>query len=291
LNLIHGLTAIASSELGAILLFFGFWVGLWLPLALPLAIALQWRPGQPTQPSQKIPLVLTLYALAPLALWGITTLTATPWTQYGWALNGQLLRSMLIGGAVGSLSFAGIYALQWAWGWLQVSKRVSNPEALIDLGILRTLGLTLGLAGAIGAVEELIFRGFLFQELGDAWGLMPGAIASSVIFALLHLVWEGRAGLGSLPGLFLMGIVLVLARWVDGGQLGLAWGLHAGWVWVAANLESLPELQGTGKVPRWVTGVPDQPLASGIGLGYMTVLCFGLYGLGRYGFGLSNWGL
>jgi hypothetical protein len=62
-----------------------------------------------------------------------------------------------------------------------------------------------------------------------------------------------------LPGLWLMGMVLVLARYVDGGSLGLAWGLHAGWVWAIASLDSAQLITYTGTGSEWVTGKNRKP--------------------------------
>jgi membrane protease YdiL (CAAX protease family) len=118
----------------------------------------------------------------------------------------------------------------------------------------------------VGGIEELVFRGFLFTELQKDYSVWVAALISSSIFALLHLVWEQRETTPQLPGLWFMGMVLVLARFVDGGSLGLAWGLHAGWVWAIATLDTAQLIDYTGKVSDWVTGKNKKPLAGVAGI-------------------------
>jgi hypothetical protein len=71
-----------------------------------------------------------------------------------------------------------------------------------------------------------------------------------------------------------MGMVLVLARFIDGGSLGLAWGLHTGWVWAIASLDTARLITYTGISSEWVTGKNGKPLA-----GVAGVLCLLATGL------------
>jgi hypothetical protein len=63
-----------------------------------------------------------------------------------------------------------------------------------------------------------------------------------------------------------MGMVLILARFTNGGSIGLAWGLHAGWVWAIACLDTAQLIEYTAKVPEWVTGKNRKPLAGVAGI-------------------------
>ncbi len=63
-----------------------------------------------------------------------------------------------------------------------------------------------------------------------------------------------------------MGMVLVFARWVDGGSLGLATGLHTGWIWGLTCLDSTELISYTGKGPTWITGLGANPLAGVAGI-------------------------
>jgi membrane protease YdiL (CAAX protease family) len=53
-------------------------------------------------------------------------------------------------------------------------------------------------------VEELFFRGFLFQALRNSWGTVLGVISSAFIFALIHFEFD------KLVPLFFLGVALAL---------------------------------------------------------------------------------
>ena len=90
----------------------------------------------------------------------------------------------------------------------------------------------------------------------------------------MHLLWERRLTIPQLPGLWLLGMVLVLARGFDGGNLALAWGLHGGWVLGLASVDATGLLTYPNPVGNLWVGKQNQPLA-GIG----GLLCLGITGL------------
>lgn len=257
-----------ASALLKVGIFFLVWAIAWLPIAIPLAIALHWRPPQPLSPSQKLPLLASLYLLAPAVLWGAAHLEGIAFTDYGLSWNWSVLGSLGVGLLLGVAGLAVLFGVQQALGWLswqhpvQMKAAGSHPITALPKLLLPTLLLGLW----VSITEELIFRGFLVNQLQQdfsAW--MAGAIAS-LIFALLHLVWEGKENIPQLPGLWLMGMVLVLARWVDGGSLGLACGLHAGWIWAIASLDAMEAIAYTERSSAWLTGLGGKPLAGVMGI-------------------------
>lgn len=266
--------------IATIALFFAAWFLFWLPVAIPLAIRLRWRPPQLPTPPQKIALVLSLYAFAPLLLWAIAAGQETPFSAYGLSWSWATLRSLLLGLALGSGGVVLAFGLEWVLGWAK-----GRSEAWS--AFLPVLFPTLAVALLISGIEELVFRGFLLNQLQREGARWFAAIVSSLIFAVLHLVWDGWRGLPQLPGLGLMGLVLVLARWADGGSLGMACGLHAGWVWAIASLDTAQVLPLTGTAPEWVTGIGKQPLAGAIGILLMVATAGIVWAIGR-GFWMSS---
>ncbi|MGI0489858.1 lysostaphin resistance A-like protein [Pantanalinema rosaneae CENA516] len=253
----HPVTAL--SALWQIALFFVVWVLMWLPIAIPIAIVIKWRPSQVLTLQQKLPLVASLYAIAPLVLWLAAQLTVVPFSAYGITWNLAFLQSVGIGFSISILGLIALFGLQQWVGWL-----TWNPDRWANLQAALLPTLLLGLW--VSFTEELIFRGFVLNQLQQDYLPWLAAGLSSLIFALLHLVWEGRAIVPQLPGLWLMGMVLVLARWIDHGSLGIACGLHAGWIWGIASLDTADIIQYTGQGSAWLTGLAGKPLAGGIGL-------------------------
>ncbi len=245
-----------------VIAFFVAWAGCWLPVAIICAIAIDWRPPKPLATAKKLPLLASLYLIAPLILWQASRVLGASFSDYGFTWNFWLLSSLGLGFGIGVFSLVVLFAIQTGLGW--VSWQMKDGQALVSV-LLPSLLLALWLSGT----EELVFRGFVVSQLQQEFAVGWAAAISSFIFALLHLVWEQRETLPQLPGLWLMGMVLVVARWVDGGSLGLAWGLHTGWVWAIACLDSLQLIAYTGTGGEWVTGKYGKPLAGAAGIGFL----------------------
>lgn len=252
-----------TSSLAVIMAFFTAWIVSWLPIALILAKVLHWTPKQPLQPQQKIALVISLYLLAPAILFLINWLTNQSFAAYGWIGDFSVLYSLCLGFGWAVVSLAFVFGTQLFLGFckLKLSNLESVPSTLLSVMLVALL---------VGAIEELVFRGFLFTQLEQIYSVWIAAIISGLIFALLHLVWERRETTPQLPGLWLMGIVLVLARFADNGSLGLAWGLHAGWVWSIASIDTLNLLDYTDNM-EWITGKNNKPLAGVAGIFCMVI--------------------
>lgn len=79
------------------------------------------------------------------------------------------------------------------------------------------------------AGEELVYRGYAFVRLADRYGPYVTVVATSLVFALLHLQ-AGIPWLSVLTGVFTSGLIFgaIFARW---RSLPLALGFH-----VATNI-------------------------------------------------------
>lgn len=238
-------------------------------------------PHYPPPPAQKLPLLASLYWIGPLLLWCYSRLIAhQPLSAYGMTWSWDWGRGLLLGLGLGIGGIALLLGLQ-RWAAIafapshasveaQPQAAASSSAAVVPLLLLLTL--------AISWVEELVFRGFVVNELLTAYSVTVMVVLSSALFAVLHLVWDGRAGLPQLPGLWLMGSVLVLARWVDGGSLGLPCGLHAGWIFSLAVLDTWGIPLMSAEAPPWLVGQLGQPLTGLLPLGLLTLTAAGLAG-------------
>ncbi len=256
--------------------FFLIWLLLWMPIAIPLLIRFKWHPFAPFTPAQKLPLLATLYPIAPLLLWGFAALHQHSFEVYGWRGQPQFFLAIAFGLVIASGGLGLLFGLQYWRGWVQW-------QTALNSAWVQAMPLSFGIGLWVSATEEFVFRGFLFNQWVTVLPFWGAAIAASLIFALLHLLWDRQDTVPQLPGLWLMGMVLVLARWANDGALGLAIGLHAGWVGGMISLDTAGILSTRDRAPTWFIGIRQQPLA-GVGGIVLLLLTAGLIGaLARLG--------
>lgn len=171
-----------------------------------------------------------------LALLGLTLLAAKKLDGAGpeWVglkKNG-LAKALLLGLAGGALAWVGHFLLLPAvMGW-DVKVTLAEPD-------LSWLAYALYVVGIVGVSEEVMDRGYIFQEvardLEGRQGVLLAALLSSGLFAASHIpinVFVYRAGLTGmlwhLLGVFWMGMVLALYMRVS-GNLAAPAALHSLW--------------------------------------------------------------
>ncbi|NJO47444.1 MAG: CPBP family intramembrane metalloprotease [Oscillatoriales cyanobacterium RM2_1_1] len=270
-------------------------------VAIVTAIALRWHPPQPLEATQKLALVASLYVLAPPILWKFVQVDGLRLVDFGFSVGRATWIALFIGFGLALLSLILSLGLQLWWGWVRWqpkglyisgfasdstlrsnSSALNAAENLVQfpgISLLWTLlpmiFPAIALALWIGGTEEFVFRGFVQAVLRRDYSIGLAATLTSGIFALTHLVWQPRATLPQLPGLWLLGMVLTLACGTPGGNLGLAIGLHGGWIFGLSSLAHLGSFYPTFQSPRWMTGGSIQPL-TGLADGVMLGMVAGL---------------
>ena len=158
------------------------------------------------------------------------------------------------------------------WGnWLgQLS-----PEILLN-SVLLIIG--------IGFAEELIFRGWLLEELKIQYGFKKALIFQALIFSVVHIgfdmiLWQMIA---ILFGLFLLGILLSLIRIKENSSLWGCAGLHGGLVgiWFLIN-NGLFEI--SEDAPIWLVGpggTNTNPIGGFYGITILIIILF--YNIFKY---------
>lgn len=236
------------------------WAAIWLPIALSLIRLNKWQTTAPSANKQKkLTLIFSLYILVPFLTWGLMEIKEVTLEQIGVIFQVRLFQSISFGYGLSILTLFLIYL--WEWGlncltWKGNSQIMKNPSMLLNIPLLGLVSLF------IATIEELVFRGIFVNFLRQDYSILITAIISSLIFALLHLVWEQKNTIPQLPGLFILGLVLFYAVIIDNNLLGLAIGLHGGWVFALASVDTFDLIDYNSRLPPWIVGHKEQPLGS-----------------------------
>ncbi|WP_017315339.1 CPBP family intramembrane glutamic endopeptidase [Mastigocladopsis repens] len=183
-------------------------------------------------------------------------------------LNGvELLRGL----AIGIIGVLILFGLQGSLGWLVWQQ----PKVFFLKLILESLIVALG----VGFAEELLFRGWLLDELQRDYSQSLALWASAIAYAALHFIKPLEAIIHILPqfpALVILGLTQVWGKRWRRGRLGLPIGYHAGLIWgyYIVNVGDL--ITYTKKVPEWMTGIDRNPLAGVMGLLLLSVLALSM---------------
>lgn len=187
--------------------------------------------------------------------------------SYGLEITGQNCQNLLAGLAVGLLTLATLLAVEGSLGWLEWR----SPFAGLAQIILEGMAIAL----AVGFAEELLFRGWLLDELQRDYSPRAALWADATIFASLHYIKPPEfllAHLPEFPGLLLLGLTLVRAKRFGRGRLGLPMGFHAGLVWGYYIVNTGQLLEYSGTVSDWITGIHGNPLAGVMGMLWLAIV-------------------
>lgn len=168
-----------------------------------------------------------------------------------------------------------LFGLEGVLGWALWQSPANLPRIIVE-GLLSAIG--------IGFAEELVFRGWLLDELERDYPPPVALVTNGLLFAGLHFIkplTEVLRTWPQFPGLLLLGLALVWAKRWRRGRLGLPMGLHAGLVWGYYIINVGQLIRYSGSVPDWVTGVDRNPLAGAFGLLFLSALAFWMYHASR----------
>lgn len=230
---------------------------LWLPFAIPIYLLV---------PDTNLVSILTIVLLYIefiflLRIWGNQVYKQPQiLQQYGLQFTRLNSVDLLQGLAIGLISVLILFGLEGLLGFLVWQQ----PKAFLLKVVLE--GSLTGLG--IGFAEELLFRGWLLDELQRDYSLRIALWASAIIYGVSHFIKPLEAiihTLPQLPALVLLGLTQVWGKRSRRGRLGLPIGLHGGIVWAYYIINIGGLIKYTNRVPDWVTGVNNNPLMGVMG--------------------------
>jgi membrane protease YdiL (CAAX protease family) len=239
---------------------------IWLPFATPIYLLISDKDPNLTTILTMGLLFIALIIL--LIFWGKYVYNKQNlFKVYGLIGNGKNLRYLSKGLIIG-WAFTAILFITESWfGWLKFNPPIYSPIQLIFEGLMSALAIAFG--------EELIFRGWLLEELDKDYDPQIIPLINALAFAILHFIKpisEIIRTIVNFPAYVLLGLTLVWAKRSHQNLLGICIGLHAGLVWGYYIFNVGEMLQYTNKVPPWITGIDRNPIAGIMGLLFLTIL-------------------
>lgn len=250
---------------------------LWLPIAVPIYVLVR------DTNLVSILTMLVMYAefILLLNLWGRRVYNQPHLLRfYGLAITQQNAVDLLRGLAIGIISVLILFGLEGGLGWLVWEQ--PHSSVFFQKVILEGLIVSLG----IGFAEELLFRGWLLDELQRDYSFSTAIWVDAVTFATAHFIKPLEAIIQTLPqypALLLLGLTQVWGKRWRRGRLGLPIGLHSGLVWGYYIINVGELIKYSHRVPEWITGVNKNPLAGVMGLMLLSGLALWIrgYGVGK----------
>ncbi len=243
---------------------------LWLPLAVPIYLLIS------DSNLASILAMVLLYGefIFLIRWWGKKVYNQSQILRYyGWELGRQSWVQLIRGLAIGLISILVLFGVQSLLGWLYL---IPADDLLIDI-VLEGLLVSL----AVGSAEELVFRGWLLDELQRDYAPHVALWANGIIFGILHFIRPLEVIIATWPqflGLVVLGITLVWGKRWGGGKLGIPIGIHAGLVWGNYVINVGELIEYSGAVPEWVTGIQRNPLAGLMGLAFLSAIAWWIRG-------------
>jgi membrane protease YdiL (CAAX protease family) len=191
--------------------------------------------------------VLTSGGLIALAIWLCNWLVdrRKSLAKLGLQLSALWWREFAIGFFLAVICMAIIFAIEYAFGWLQISAWWTSGagQDSFAVGFVTAIGLFL----MVGFYEELLFRGYLiknfaesmrFLKIGNKGATLIALLVTSLLFGLAHASnpnanWVSSLNI-ALAGLFL-GLAYVLTN-----RLALPIGFHIAWNFFQGNVFGFP---------------------------------------------------
>ncbi len=192
--------------------------------------------------------------------------------RYGLVINRRNFQLFFQGLGIGLFSLFSLFILEIFLGlvvWQLPSEKLLQ---FIFEGLLVSVG--------IGFAEELLFRGWLLDELERNYQPKVVLWVSSIVYALLHFIKPLEEILRTwlqFPGLVLLGLLFVWAKRSSGKKLdkgrnrkqellGFPIGIHTGLVWGYYIINVGGLVKYSDEVGEWLVGIDGNPLAGLMGL-------------------------
>lgn len=196
-------------------------------LALPLLFGLRALLGF----SKSSPLVIVIIALAatPAVYIARRWIDKRDLVSLGMRWNARGAMDLLFGFFLSGIMAGTVFAAMLTLGY------INNAQiATIDGSIVGVLAGSLLIMVLVGFWEELVFRGYILQNMAEGMGMKTAILVSCLLYGLVHSA-NPNAGLLSTAIIILFGYLRIYGL-LSTGQLWLSMGMHTGWNFFQATV-------------------------------------------------------
>lgn len=244
----------------------GWWIFIFLAVFLasqllyhPVSKALQ-QIGAGKESLAPLPVVFLL-----LVTWICLHLRREPLSSVGLRLDAKWLRQVLSGIAFGTALMLAVTGLIYIAGGVEFTLDPKRSLTAFATGVWAFTWVAL--------LEELLFRGFVFQRLIDGIGATAALLLMAALFAIAHWGNPGMEGTTLVWATIdtALGAILLGLAYLRTASLALPIGIHFGWNWAQGSLLGfdvsgftqsgwlIPHLLAK---PQWLSGGTFGPEAS-----------------------------
>jgi len=196
-------------------------------IALPVLFGLRALLGF----SKSSPLVIVIIALTatPAVYIARRWVDKKDFDSLGLTISWQGAADVLFGFVLSGIMMGAVFGVMLTLGY--VGKVEMTAMGWSTAGLLVS---SLFIMALVGFWEELVFRGYILQNMAEGLGMSTAVLISCVLYGAVHSV-NPNAGLLSTAIIILFGYLRIYG-YVGTGQLWLSMGMHTGWNFFQATV-------------------------------------------------------
>lgn len=181
--------------------------------------------------SRRSPLIFVLIAVAAtLAVaFARRRFDGRTWVSLGLQLGRRTAPDLLFGFVLSGLMAGCVFVAMLALGYITEPRVTISGPAIITL-----LAGPLAVTALVAYWEELVFRGYLLQNMADGMGMTRAVLVSCLVYGLVHAA-NPNATLLSSAIIVLFGFLRIYG-YLGTQQLWLSMGMHWGWNFFQATV-------------------------------------------------------
>lgn len=237
-------------------------LGILYVIALPMLFGLRAAIGF----SKSSPLVIVIIAVSATAavLLARRFIDGRSVTSLGLQVRARSVLDVIVGFFISAVLAGSVFAVLSLLGAIDEIRLASFSATA-----LRALVLSLAIMALVSFWEELVFRGYLLQNMAEGLGLAAAITVSCFLYGLLHAM-NPNASLLSSAIIVLFGYLRIYGL-LTTGQLWLSMGMHWGWNFCQATIfgfaasghaEEWTLIRHEIVAPEWLSGGNFGPEAS-----------------------------